>query len=425
MILVTVAAGEDCAKTAVFLLFSRQAQSPQKGRSYSRLSFLHEHVKEDPMSSQVVTGIRSFVHSWEYRVIMGARWLRFKWTLPLLGVLLLLGTNVVTSSTAVIPTISITSVVTDASVTIQTYNYPANQTFTVRMGEMGTHGVGGIVVGTLNSGAGGSMSATFNIPAELAGRSQIAIRLDSPQGFFSYNWFFNDTTQPAPVPAPAPAPGHTGIPTFSIQSVQRDQSVTIVTRNFPPNQTFTVRMGLMGTLGISGQVVDTIESGAGGQLTQTFNIPESLRGQHRISIRAQTAHTNPYFAYNWFYNAEAPAPPGTGNGTGGGTIGYTGVPTFRICTVTRDGEVTIQTHNFPANQTFRVTMGPMFSRGIGGTEVGTIESGAGGTARHTFTIPGTLHSSSRIAIRAQTGHANPFFTYNWFHNTTTTSDYCG
>jgi hypothetical protein len=379
------------------------------------------------MSSQIVTSIRSFIHSWKHRVIMGARWLRFKWTLPLLGVLLLLGTNVVTSSTAVIPTISITSVATDASVTIQTYNYPANQTFTVRMGEMGTRGVGGIVVGTLNSGAGGSMSATFDIPAELAGRYQIAIRLENPQGYFSYNWFYNNTTTPSP--APAPPSGYTGIPTFSIQSVARDESVTIVTKNFPANQTFTVRMGLMFTQGIGGVVVGTIESGAGGQLTETFDIPESLHGQHRISIRAQTAHANPYFAYNWFFNADAPVSSGSGNGagTGGGTVttGYVGIPTFTVCTVTRDGDITIQTRNFPANQTFRVTMGPMFSRGIGGTEVGTIASGDGGSDRYTFTIPSNLHGSSRIAIRAQTSHAYPYFAYNWFHNTTTTSDYCG
>jgi hypothetical protein len=378
------------------------------------------------MYSQVVSGISSLICCWKNGVILGARWLRFQWALPLLGVLLLLGTNVVTSSTAVIPTISITSVATDNTVTIRTHNYPANQTFTVRMGEMGTLGVGGIVVGTLNSGAGGSLTATFDIPAQLHGRAQIAIRLDSPQGFFSYNWFFNSTTPTAP--APSPAPGHAGVPTFSIQSVQRDQSVTIVTRNFPPNQTFTVRMGLMGTLGIGGQVVGTIESGAGGQLTQTFNIPESLRGQHRISIRAQTAHANPYFAYNWFYNADVPSDTGTAPAPGiGGEIvpGYVGIPTFRICTVTRDGDVTIQAHNFPANQTFRVTMGPMFSQGIGGTEVGTIESGAGGTARYTFTVPGNLHGSSRIAIRAQTGHANPLFAYSWFYNTTTTHDHCG
>jgi hypothetical protein len=376
------------------------------------------------MFSQVAAAIHTFLYPWKKLAMTEARRLRFKWTLPLLGVLFLLGSNVITSSTAVIPTISVTGVVTDDTVTIRTHNFPANQTFTVRMGEMGTLAVGGIVVGTTQSGAGGSFTATYDIPAQLQGRHRIALRLESPQGYFSYNWF-NNSTAPS---APDSRPPHAGTPTFRIQSVEKGQSVTIVTHNFPPNQTFTVRMGLMGTLGISGQVVGTIESGAGGQLTQTFTIPESLRGQQRVSIRAQTGHAhNPYFAYNWFDNADAPSSPGSGEGTGtgGGTVtGYTGTPTFRVCTVTRDGDITIQTRNFPANQTFRVTMGPMFSQGIGGTQVGTIESGAGDTARHTFTVPSNLHGSSRIAIRTQTGHTNPFFAYNWFHNTTTISDLC-
>ncbi|HJS28134.1 MAG TPA: hypothetical protein VJ768_00825, partial [Anaerolineales bacterium] len=62
------------------------------------------------------------------------------------------------------------------------------------MGPFGTQAINGIEVGTLNSGNGGSVEATFNIPAELKGLSTIAIRLDSPQGYFSYNWFYNNTT---------------------------------------------------------------------------------------------------------------------------------------------------------------------------------------------------------------------------------------
>jgi hypothetical protein len=62
------------------------------------------------------------------------------------------------------------------------------------MGPMGTKGIGGIVVGTTDSGVGGAFSATYNIPAALAGSYQIAIRMDSPQGFLAYNWFYNNTT---------------------------------------------------------------------------------------------------------------------------------------------------------------------------------------------------------------------------------------
>jgi hypothetical protein len=98
--------------------------------------------------------------------------------------------------------------------------------------------------------------------------------MDSPAGFFAYNWFYNNTTGVVtPVP-PTVTPGgptltptsppFTGIPTFSIQAVERDVSVTILTNNFPPNQNFTVRMGPYGTAGIGGTVVTTTNSGAGG-----------------------------------------------------------------------------------------------------------------------------------------------------------------
>ena len=80
------------------------------------------------------------------------------------------------------------------TVTIQTYNYPANDTFNVYMNYFGTRGVGGILVDTVSSGSGGSMSFTFNIPDSLKGLYQIAIRLESPtSGYYSYNWFYNNT----------------------------------------------------------------------------------------------------------------------------------------------------------------------------------------------------------------------------------------
>jgi LysM repeat protein len=98
------------------------------------------------------------------------------------------------TSPTVIPTFTITGVVRDQTVTIQTANFPANQKFDVLMGPIGTHGVNGTKVTTTDSGAGGSFSATYNIPANLRGAAQIAIRLQSASGYFAYNWFHNNTT---------------------------------------------------------------------------------------------------------------------------------------------------------------------------------------------------------------------------------------
>lgn len=201
-----------------------------------------------------------------------------------------------------IPTITILSVIKDDKVTIRTNNYPASQTFTVRMGKYGTLGIGGEVVGTTDSGKGGVFDVTYTIPASLKGQDRIAIRLDSPAGYFSYNWFWNASTDGSTTP---PATGYTGIPTFSITAVVRDNTVTIQTKNYPPNQTFTVRMGKYGTLGIGGVVVTETKSGqAGGSFMAVYTIPASLHGLDRIAIRMDSPEG--YYSYNWFWNNTYP-----------------------------------------------------------------------------------------------------------------------
>ena len=101
-------------------------------------------------------------------------------------------TNQPTPVSEVIPSISIVSVVQDNKVTIQTHGYPANTDFDVRMGEIGTLGINGVLVGTINSTKGGSFTSTFDIPQQLYGEDKIAIRLESKAGYYSYNWFLND-----------------------------------------------------------------------------------------------------------------------------------------------------------------------------------------------------------------------------------------
>jgi hypothetical protein len=320
---------------------------------------------------------------------------------------------------ATIPTFSIVAVVTDTSVTIRTNNFPANQLFTVRMGAYGTQAVGGIVVGTTNSGAGGSFEETYAIPASLAGSYRIAIRMDSPGGYFAYNWFYNATAVVTPGTVVPPI---SGIPTFNIQAVVKDTSVTILTNNFPPNQTFTVRMGPMGTKAVGGIVVGTTDSGTGGAFSATYTIPAALASSYQIAIRMDSP--SGYFAYNWFYNnttgVVTPVPPTV---TPGGptltptTPPYTGIPTFSIQAVVRDVSVTILTNNFPPNQNFTVRMGPYGTAGIGGTVVGTTNSGAGGSFVETYAIPASLAGSSRIAIRLESPQG--YFAYNWFWNNTT------
>ena len=310
------------------------------------------------------------------------------------------------------PTFSISEVKTDESVTILTNNMPANKNFNVLMGEIGTKGVDGIVVATLNSDKGGSFLATFPIPEQLKGRAQIAIRLEGTDNpYYAYNWFWNDAkdgTWPEDYPPAQPPTCACNIPTFSIKSVVKGEDVTITTYNFPKNVEFTVLMGKMWTRGINGIEVATLNSGEGGSFEATFDIPAELANEERIAIRLEG--TGGYYAYNWFWNNTASTPPAEP------VDGYSGYPYFFITAVEKDTTVSIKAYNLPKDTDFTVLMGKMWTMGINGIEVTTLNSGEGGTLEATFAIPAELAGEQRIAIRLQ---GEVYYAYNWFWNNTT------
>lgn len=321
------------------------------------------------------------------------------------------------------PYFYILEVVKDQSVTIQAYNFPANDSFRVTMGQYGSKGIGGVVIGFTDTGSGGSFVATYSIPSTLAGYEKIAIRLESPtSGYYAYNWFYNSPSSPPSTsqpPSTTPVPGYSGYPSFSIQSVVMDESVTIKTNNLPSNDTFTVTMGKYGTKGVGGVVVANTSSGTGGTLTITYDIPESLHGLNQIAIRLQSP-TSGYYAYNWFYNNTASVPP-TQQPAPTATPappGYSSYPTFSIAAVVKDQSVTISGKNFPANDTYTVLMGPYGSKGIGGTNAGSTNTGSGGALSATYSIPTSLAGSSKIAIRLQSSTSG-YYAYNWFWNSST------
>lgn len=310
------------------------------------------------------------------------------------------------------PTFSISEVKMDESVTILTNNMPANKNFNVLMGEIGTKGIDGIIVAALSSDKGGSFLATFPIPEQLKGRAQIAIRLEGTDNpYYAYNWFWNDAkngTWPEDYPPAQPPTCACNIPTFSIKSVVKGEDVTITTYNFPKNVEFTVLMGKMWTRGINGIEVATLNSGEGGSFEATFDIPAELANEERIAIRLEG--TGGYYAYNWFWNNTASTPPAEP------VDGYSGYPYFFITAVEKDTTVSIKAYNLPEDTDFTVLMGKMWTMGINGIEVTTLNSGEGGTLEATFDIPAELAGEQRIAIRLQ---GEVYYAYNWFWNNTT------
>jgi hypothetical protein len=225
------------------------------------------------------------------------------------------------AAVTIYPTFVIKAVDADTTVTIMTDNLPPNDTFVVTMGAMGTKGVNGIKVGTTNSGTGGRLTLSYSIPAALHGSYQIAIRMESPTShFYAFNWFYNSdanlplitTTEPTPTttttttPTATPAPVYSGYPTFSIQSVVKGSSVTIKGNNFRPNDTYLVRMNWMMTRGVAGTIVETVTTDANGNLSDvTYSIPDFLVNSYQIAIRLESPTTG-YYAFNWFYNNNAP-----------------------------------------------------------------------------------------------------------------------
>jgi hypothetical protein len=219
--------------------------------------------------------------------------------------------------TSYVPTFSIVSVTTNSSVTIRTYNFPANDSFDVLMNNFGTLGIGGTVVASISTGSGGSQDYTFDIPSGLQGQSLIALRLQSPSsGYYSYNWFTNSsstygtggpytttstTTTTSTVPALAPGV----IPLITVSSVSQNNTVTIQVSNLPANDTYNVYMNVFGSAGIGGTDVGSISTGSGGTQSFTYSIPSGLQGRDRLAIRIQSPVSG-YFSYNWFWNSTYP-----------------------------------------------------------------------------------------------------------------------
>jgi hypothetical protein len=326
-----------------------------------------------------------------------------------------------------IPTFQVLSVIPEVSVTIRTTNFPANKTFKVTMGKIGTMGVGGTLVATTESGNGGSFQATYNIPANLKYEALIAIRLQDLTGkYYAYNWFENSTkplstssiiystlsittvggtpvaqTPGASLLSTPRAPSYLGYPYFGITGVVQGAKVSISGANFPKNTTFNVFMGPYGAYGLGGTQIATLSTGSSSVFNGSYDIPATLKGLERIAIRLQSSN-NSYYAYNWFFNR---------------TTAGAAVPTnlsFSIQSIVSDTSVTILTQNFPANVEYEVLMGVYGTQGINGISVGTTKNASGGSFSATYTIPAGLKGQQRLAIRLVGKDSS--FAYNWFYN---------
>ena len=125
--------------------------------------------------------------------------------------------------------------------------------------------------------------------------------MDSSDGFYTYNWFWNHSTGAAAAGGAVEEPVYCGVPTILVSAVVRDMSVTLSGSNFPAGETFKVTMSEFGATDADGIDAGTYVSGAGGEFNRTFTMPLELAGSDIIVIRLET-EDGAFYAYNWFFN---------------------------------------------------------------------------------------------------------------------------
>ena len=89
-------------------------------------------------------------------------------------------------------------------------------------------------------------------------------------------------------------------PAILIVGVERNKAITVQTKDFPPNQIFTVRMGPFEDFSAKNVAAGTVKSGKGGTFKFTINIPVELTDVPRITIRLDSEQG--FYAYDSFNN---------------------------------------------------------------------------------------------------------------------------
>lgn len=315
-----------------------------------------------------------------------------------------------------IPTFSVISVVQNGEATIKTINFPKEIDFNVTMGVIKSKGIGGTVVGTQNSGAGGSFIASFPIPEDLYSEEIISIRLQSlSSGHYAYNWFYNTDGDVEPESAITSLPA--GVyPTFDILNRVSNVSVTIRTQNLTAEDVYIVTMGLQGTNGVGGIIAASQETGPGGSLDATYTIPAELKGRNKISIRLASPLSG-YYAYNIFENKLTAEEQALAESNGVKSLPAGVIPTFTIDQVIGGTSVTISGKNFTLNDTYTVLINDYGTLGVGGASIASQETGETGIFTATYEIPAGFQATPKIAIRLESDNTG-YYSYNWFENTT-------
>jgi ribosomal protein L11 len=103
------------------------------------------------------------------------------------------GSGAPATSSGGLPYVVVISVEEDESVKIKAFNFPKGD-YVILMDEVGSGAKNGIEVDTVTIKAGRTFTGVFDIPDDLEGEDEIAIRVQNvdESSYYAYTWFEND-----------------------------------------------------------------------------------------------------------------------------------------------------------------------------------------------------------------------------------------
>jgi len=174
-----------------------------------------------------------------------------------------------------------TSAKEDQSVTLQGRYLATSTSYTIYMSNLKANQPINYWVGSVTTDKSGAFKVTYNLPHKLYDVTKIKVTIVSGSNDTASNWFYNITSD-----------GNVGgvgssTVSFTILTVNENDSVKIQTSNLPANVNFKVYMDKTGTNAEEGILVGTLSDSKGGSVTATFDIPKELWDRSKIDIRIE------------------------------------------------------------------------------------------------------------------------------------------
>ena len=222
-------------------------------------------------------------------------------------------TNAKTSVTSSVPSgtmttgnIKVVDVVEDKSVTIKVSNAPAGARLAIWFDwkNANTGAMRGQQAGTLKVGSNGTVTQTIQMPAAVADRVSLRIRLQgiNTVNFQAYEWFINGDDD-SYSGSSAPSGSTSGLPYLLVTAVDPGKTVTVKAANLPAGE-YKVMMDVRSSNGAKkGIKVDTVTVQKDKAYKGTFEIPDELVSTPEIAIRFQNIDEANAYAFTWFTNA--------------------------------------------------------------------------------------------------------------------------